>query len=498
MKLNSVRFFIVTTLACVLLQWASTAAGATNSVGAYRTDQILIKPKAGIAHGALEAFHAAQGVKVKQVFRSGGTQLIAVPANETVQDLIAKYQKSGLVEFSEPDYTNYHLCATMPNDPAFVSGLLWGLYNYGQSGGTPGADIDAPDAWGVLNSASNIVVAVLDSGILATHEDLASNMWVNPVDGGHGFNAFDGTNDPADDSTSHGTMMAGVMGAVGNNGVGVTGVAWRLQMMDCKCFNNGGASTATIVACIDYAVANGARIINASFGASSGSAALSNAIAAAQSAGIIWVNAAGSSAGNDDTSPFYPPSYNLDNMVSVAATTRSNTLSQISNYGATTVALAAPGEAIYSTFDSSNSAYYPNPNSGLYLASSSYSAAYVSGALALMMAKYPAENYHQIIARLLNATDPLPALQGKCVTGGSLNLRKALNPDMWLSTGNASGGGLELQLSTGPNRVCTLQSSSDLVNWTSVYTNTTATNGIFDFTNTAALPSQFFRATTIP
>ncbi len=496
MKTNAAKLFIVIGLAWVLLLASFAAFGATNSPAAYRTDQILIQPKAGVAPGALMAFHTAHGSVLRRTFHSGGTQLISVPANETVPDLIAKYQKSGLVEFAEPDYPVYPDAIT-PNDPAFVNGTLWALYNYGQNGGTPGADIDAPDAWDVLTSASNIVVAVLDSGIRYTHQDLAANMWLNPVDGGHGYNAFDGTNDPSDDSSSHGTMVAGVLGAVGNNGVGVTGVAWQVRMMACKCLNNGSGSDSTVIACIDYALANGAQIINASFDSPTASLALSNAIVSVQNAGVIWVASAGNNSANDDVTPDYPTCYGLDNVVSVAYTTRTDALGQFSNYGATNVMLAAPGDQIYTTFAASDSYYWP-PNGSINVAGTSFSAAYVSGALALMLAKYPTENYHQIIWRLLNATDPLPSLQGKCITGGRLNLRKALNPDMWLTASNVGGGPLQLQLSTGANRLCVIQSSSDLVNWTSVYTNTTSTNGIFDFTNTPASPSQWFRATTIP
>src|SRR5208282_4676560 len=124
----------------------------------------------------------------------------------------------------------------------FTNGLLWGLYNYGQNSGTAGADIGATNAWNVLTSASNIVVAVLDSGIRYTHEDLASNMWVNPNDGSHGWNAVATNNLPLDDN-GHGTQMAGVLGAVGNNGTGVGGVAWQAQLMACKCLNSSGAGS---------------------------------------------------------------------------------------------------------------------------------------------------------------------------------------------------------------------------------------------------------------
>src|SRR5207249_4795409 len=149
-----------------------------------------------------------------------------------------------------PDFL-VQAAATTPNDPKYLDGTLWGLNNIGQNGGKLDADIDAPEAWDVLTSASNIVVAVLDTGVRYTHEDLAANMWVNPSDGGHGFNALTGTNDPTDGS-GHGTSVAGVLGAVGNNGKGVTGVAWRVQIMACKCFNNfGSGNVSDVITCFD-------------------------------------------------------------------------------------------------------------------------------------------------------------------------------------------------------------------------------------------------------
>jgi len=492
---TSLAAFGILNMVLVWLLGVPAVFGVDTSSADYRTDQILIQPKAGISRAALTTFHAAHGAKVAFA-AAGGTQVITLPAGETVPGLIAKYQQSGLVEFAEPDYLVY-ADATTPNDPKYLDGTLWGLNNYGQNGGTAHADIDAPEGWDVLTSASNIVVAVLDSGIRATHEDLASNMWVNPSDGGHGFNAFTGTNDPSDDGTSHGTMVAGVLGAVGNNGKGVTGVAWQVQMMACKCLNNGIGSDSTVIACIDYAIMNGAKIINASFDSPTPSLALSNAIVAARDAGIIWVASAGNNTYNVEVNPSYPTCYGIDNVVSVAYTTRTDALGSLSNYGATHVALGAPGDQIYTTFAASDSYYWP-PN-GLNLAGTSFSAPYVSGALALMLAKYPTENYQQIIQRLLNATDPLPSLAGKCVTGGRLNLKKALNPPIWLApVPTANAGTFQLHLSTGANRQCVLQTSTNLTSWTSIYTNLTSTNGTFDFTNLIGSPQQFFRAVATP
>jgi subtilisin family serine protease len=499
-RLHIQGFYLAFLFLCTLGGFSTASAAG---VADYRTDQILIQPRKNVSTQAMVKFHADRQTEVLKNFpHVGGMQVLRVPKNESVASLIAKYQASGLVEFAEPDYI-VHADAT-PNDPKYLDGTLWGLNNTGQNGGTPDADIDAPEAWDVLNSASNIVVAVLDTGIRYTHEDLASNMWVNPIDGGHGFNAFTGTNDVADDSGNggHGTQMAGVLGAVGNNLKGIVGVAWSVQMMACKCLDSSGSgSDSTVIACIDYARTNGAQIINASFDSPGNSLAVSNAIVAARDAGIIFVASAGNASANVDLGPTYPCCYNIDNIVSVAYTTRTDDLGNLSNYGATNVDLAAPGDKMYSTYNSSDSGYYPPSFLPINLAGTSFAAAYVSGACALMKAKYPTENYQQIIARILKATDPVPALAGKCVTGGRLNLWKALSPPIHLVSVPGTGGApFELRVSTGANRNCVIESSPDLVTWTPIYTNTTAADGTFDFVdaNSASAIHRFYRAVAAP
>jgi subtilisin family serine protease len=431
--------------------------------------------------------HATQNTKVLQTIdRIGGLQNIAVPEGETVPSLVAKYQKSGLVRFAEPDYVG-HTASTTPNDPKYVDGTLWGLNT-----------IDAPHGWDVLTSASNIVMAVLDTGVRYTHEDLASNMWVNPTDQSHGLNALTGTTDPNDDN-GHGTQVAGVLGAVGNNSKGVVGVAWHTQIMACKCFDSFGVGNiSACVTSLDYAGTNGANLINASWGFGAGSQALSNAIYSLRSAGIIVVAACGNvstpPAINIDITPSYPASYPLDNVVSVAYTTTADTLDPHSNYGPTNVDLAAPGQNIYSTFGATDSYYYSGTGT-------SFAAPYVTGALALMLVHYPTDTYQQIISRLLRETDPLPSLAGKCVSGGRLNLRNALNPPIRLGILSPQGTvPLNLRVSWETNRMVVVQGGPDLTNWTSLVTNNTGATGSFMFSDPGVVtpPKRFYRAVSSP
>jgi subtilisin family serine protease len=470
----------------------------------FRADQILVQPKKDVASTAIARFHALHQAQIIKTFPDlNRLQVLRVPQNETVASLIAKYQQSGLVEFAEPDYVVHASAA--PNDPYYVNGTLWGLNNTGQNGGTPGADIAAAKAWDVLHAASNIVVAVLDSGIRATHEDLAANMWVNPADGSHGFNAFTGTSNSADDN-GHGTLVAGLIGAVGDNGVGVVGVAWRVQLMACKCLDNlAKGSDSTVIDCIDFARTNGARVMNMSFDSSGSSLAVSNAIEAARNAGIIVVASCGNGSQygphvNVDVFRSYPACYPMDNIISVAYTGRNDELGAYSDYGPTNVDLGAPGDQISSTYTNSDSDYFVStPVSGI--SGTSFAAPLVSGTCALMLAKYPAENYQQIIARILKATDPLPALAGKCVTGGRLNLWKALSPPINLvSIAGANGLPFQLRLSSGANRMCVIQTSTDLFNWAPLYTNTTDSNGVFDFLDTDSTNAgqRFYRAVAAP
>ncbi|HKI71302.1 MAG TPA: S8 family serine peptidase, partial [Verrucomicrobiae bacterium] len=282
----------------------------------------------------------------------------------------------------------------------------------------------------------NIIVAVIDTGVRYTHEDLADNMWVNPgeipgngidddgdgyVDDVHGINVINHTGDPNDDY-GHGTHVSGTIGAVGNNTVGIVGVCWKVQIMACKFLDStGNGFISDAIKCMDYARSKGAKVINASWGSTSfTSQALHDAIDTLRQAGIIFVAAAGNSAQDNGVNPIYPASYDLDNIISVAATTRDDDLAVFSNYGASTVDLGAPGEPIFSCWNGSDSDYR-------YFQGTSMAAPHVTGACALLMAHYPNDNYRQIINRILSNVDRLPSLAGKCISGGRLNLQRALS-----------------------------------------------------------------------
>jgi subtilisin family serine protease len=391
----------------------------------------------------LSLLHAQLGTHVRRTYPAiQDLQVIQLPPLADPLTFITLYQRSGLVDYAESDFVLY--ASRTPNDPHFGSGFLWGLHNTGQSVGRADADIDAPEAWDSLTSAANIIVAVIDTGVRYTHEDLAANMWVNPGETGqdflgfdkrnnlldddgngylndvHGINAITGTGVPLDDH-GHGTHVSGTIGGVGDNNVGVVGVAWRVQMMALKFLDAVGQGFASdAIECIDYARRHGAKIISASWGGYDfNSNGLRDAIASTRDAGMLFVAAAANDASDNDTRPLYPASYDLDSIIAVAATTRRDELASFSNFGATTVDLGAPGEDIFSTWNLTDSAYQ-------YLSGTSMATPHAAGACAMVWARYPGESYSQIKNRVLAGTDPLSALAGKCVTCGRLNLQRAL------------------------------------------------------------------------
>ena len=232
--------------------------------------------------------------------------------------------------------------ASIPNDPGFS--LQWALHNTGQdvenTPGTPGADINATPAWGISTGSNTVIVAVIDTGVNYTLPDLSPNIWTNPVDGSHGWNYIAGTNNPLDDY-GHGTDCAGILGAVGNNGIGIAGVDWHVQVMALKAFDSSGNGlNSNAIAAIQYADAHGASVISNSWSGIVSDQAMEDAIAASPA---VVVSAAGNDASDNDNIPHYPASYPSANIISVAATDQNDNLASFSDYGPTSVNLAAPG-----------------------------------------------------------------------------------------------------------------------------------------------------------
>lgn len=436
---------VVFGMACLVLMTGSGRAQERSwrdlPAEAYRPGHLVIIPKAG-QEAALGRWHRARGATVRAEFPAlARIQSIELPAGADTLAAVEAYQRSGLVDVAEPDIL--FRPAAVPNDPFVLNGEQWALNNTGQSGGLPDADIDGPEAWDKYSSASNVVVAVVDAGVRYTHEDLAANMWVNPgeipgngidddangyVDDIHGINAQAGTGQPLDE-LGHGTHVAGIIGAVGNNGVGGCGVAWRVRIMACRFLSAGQPGTLQdLLNCFSYAQAKGAKVMNLSFTTTTYSTTLSNALWTLRNAGILIAAAAGNDGSNNDTLPVYPAGFQMDNLVAVTSTTRTDGFSG-HNYGATSVHLAAPGVDIYSTYNTSDSAY-------MSMTGTSMASPYVAGAMALIRARYPQLTHQQVIARVLSTVDPLPALAGRCITGGRLNLDRAVGPrDFAISTG---------------------------------------------------------------
>ncbi len=353
---------------------------------------------------------------------------------KAIRDLIDLLARDSSVEYAEPDYiVSINLT---PNDPQYSQ--LWGMNNSGQSGGTVDADIDAPEAWNITTGSSNVIVGVIDTGMDYTHQDLVANIWTNPgeiagdgkdndgngyIDDLHGINAILNNGNPMDDN-GHGTHVGGTIGGAGNNGIGVVGVNWSVSIAACKFLSSSGSgSTSDAVKCFNYfnnLKASGQNIVvtNNSWGGGGSSQMLKDAM----SGTILHVAAAGNAGSNNDATAFYPANYDLPNIISVAATDRYDLMASFSNYGATTVDLAAPGVSIYSTVLANSY----GAKSGTSMASP-----HVAGAAALLSAKTSTLTTAQIKDLLLSNTDPIGAIGSNSskptITNGRLNVAKALS-----------------------------------------------------------------------
>ncbi|MHC4154082.1 MAG: right-handed parallel beta-helix repeat-containing protein [Planctomycetota bacterium] len=382
----------------------------------YVAGELLVRfaPKADgkqRSRGEKEAVLAAVGGgKVKRSYDIvPGLSLVRLPKGLSMEKAVKRFNGRVEIIYAEPNY-EIQPCSTFPNDPRFDE--QWSLHNTGQGGWTPDADIDAPEAWDIRTDAGEIIVAVLDTGFDREHEDLAGNLWINELE----YNGTPGVDDDengyvddihgiGDTIDDHGTATAGVIGAVGNNGKGVTGVCWSVQMM-------------TVVGVgvdrIEYAVANGADVINASAASSGYNQAAKDAIAAAGSAGVLFVAAGGNDWIDTDKEPQYPACYDCDNIIAVGGISGYD--EPLYNWGRMSLHISSP-TGVLTCFPEDNYAGYFG---------TSCATPHVAGACALVWAEFPTLSHVEVKDIVLGTVEDLPGLEGLTRTGGRLNLYSAL------------------------------------------------------------------------
>lgn len=355
--------------------FAGTAwAPATGS--RYVQDQILVKFKPGVTAASRAQIGHNYGTLAMQ---SIGTQrdlvLTHLVPGQTVEQAIATLASDPNVEYAQPNYI-YHALAyprAIPTDPKY--GQLWAANNtaqnittgtYSPTTGTAGDDMNLERAWYYQSDCSSVVVAVVDTGVNYNATDLAANMWMGNANHGQNFATDGAAGDPMD-LAGHGTHVAGIIAAKANNSIAGVGVCWSAQLMAVRVLDaTGSGNTATISQGVNYAVTNGAKVINMSLGGTASDPTFSQAISDAQTAGVLVVVAAGNSAvDNDSTSNgHWPCNYTNPNLICVAALDQNYALATFSDWGATSVDVGAPGTNIYSTWAGSNATTVDPLNAG--------------------------------------------------------------------------------------------------------------------------------------
>lgn len=399
----------------------------------YRKGLVLLAFTRGATKNVRADDLATVGAHVVRSF-IGGTRLASVPSGD-VLSAIKTLRSRAHVRFAEPDYLNHEDAA--PNDPSF--GLQYGHLNTGQTvngdAGTAGADERSVPAWNVTTGSRSIVIAEVDSGVDYNHPDLAANIWSNPGGvggcpaGTHGYNVLTDTCDPMDDEVpngGHGTHVAGILGAVGNNGVGVAGVNWATTILPVKWLDSTGGDPADhLIAALDWVLQAQAagvniRVVNdsATFKGVGFSQALSDEIDLLGQHNILFVTAAGNTQDDNDDPSLrrYPCGYDRPTEICVTASDQNDALASFANYGLNTVDLAAPGNEIFSTLR--NGTYG-------YLSGGSMASPQVAGAAALILSAGDLP-VAALKAQILNNVDPVPALAGRVRTGGRLDICKAI------------------------------------------------------------------------
>lgn len=401
--------------------------------------EVFVRFRSGTSESEIQSIAARLNDEVEDETESvAGLSLIEDEDGRDAESVVSEYQALPQVEYAEPVYV-IHLeeaansNPVLPNDPRFAE--QWALANDGQNGGTKGADIHATSAWTSSTGSKNVVVAVLDSGVDYTHPDLENNIWKRPeniktykdrnlgeINDLHGYDALENDGDPMDEN-GHGTHCAGIIGAEGGNNEGITGVNWTVQIMPLRFMDaSGSGTTKDAIEAINYVINRrnagvNVRIISASWGSTQKSRALEDVIRKAYEAGILFVAASGNASLDADKTPHYPSSYNIGNIISVAALDRNDKLTSFSNYGVKSVHVGAPGKDILSTY---------LDHEFRELSGTSMATPVVAGVAALVLANDPQLSVDELRKQLLDSVDKIPELKGKLVTGGRINAAKAV------------------------------------------------------------------------
>lgn len=425
-----------------LLFSSSVFANAFNLNYEHVPGELIVKFK-NSRQGANSAALAAMGGVIKYQFKSRGAAVVKFRGVTRDADLLAKAKVLNAradVEYVEAN-TIIKINKT-PNDADFSK--QYGMHNTGDGGGVAGADIDALSAWDISTGSKNVVVGVIDTGIDHSHPDIAPNYWTNPGESGvdaqgrdkrsngvdddsngyiddfRGWDFVNNDNDPMDDH-AHGTHCAGVIGARGDDGVGVAGVNWDVSLVGIKFLSGSGSGTLEdAVKAIEYGTSVGVSLTSNSWGGGGYSPTMFDAITAAHSRGILFVAAAGNDSNNNDSRPSYPATYQVPNVISVAASDNKDQMAYFSNNGVRTVHVAAPGVDVWSSV-----------LGGRYqkMSGTSMATPHVAGLAALIKGAIPEATHEQVRARILNGVDRSPYWATKVSSGGRINALNSLETD---------------------------------------------------------------------
>ena len=398
---------------------------------------VKLKPSLSTLSTDVRTLGSILGAHVKSTIPEQNIVVVQRPVFEIQKAAIKALSSNPNVEIAEPNFI-YHI-NRVPNDP--MLGRLWGMNNTGAADsegnkGVIGVDISAVQAWDIQTGSKNVVVAVIDTGILWNNPDLADNVWTNEIeakgkagvdddnngfiDDIHGYDFANNKGDPMDDH-GHGSHCSGTIGAKGNDGKGIVGVNWDVRIMGVKFLDAGGSGNLeNALKAIDYATKMGAKIMSNSWGGGGYSETLKQAIERSNAAGALFVAAAGNESNNNDSNPSYPASYQIPNVLSVAAVNNQGTMASFSNFGRSSVHVGAPGVNVVSTTTAGYESW----------SGTSMATPHVTGIAALVLANEPNITALELKARIIATAKPIAGLHGKVRSGGMANAFTALTNQM--------------------------------------------------------------------